>query len=1090
MKIRTNNGTEFKIEKLRTFYEKLGIIHHTSTAQTPQQNGIVERRNRTLVEVARTMLIFSKTLEFLWAEAISTACFTQDHSLVQTRYNKTPYELIRGRKPNVQYFYVSGSLCYPTNDRDYLGKMKPKADFGISIGYSESLRGFHIYNRQKRKIIETINVKFDELIAMASECNNSGPRFNCSNFQDSSKDSQSVPSKTDLNNLFGPLYEEYYATKEPNSNEPISSASNENANESVQEDDAELDRNTFYQPLHTPVIEEAESSLTFQDLSNMHEFHQPHRSTDRWTKIHPIEQAIVSTTKPKNIKKAMLDHSWIESMQDELNQFKRLDVWELVKCPSRLVAKGYGQEEGINFEESFAPVARLEAVKFFMEYAAHKNFPIYPRDVKTVFLNGPLKEEVFVHQPDGFVDPDFLNHVYRLKKARYSLKQAPRAWYDKLSSFLIEHHFTKGEMKFFLRLQDAIEDQCGDHRGDVERLGDDYISLGLNGLPFTNRNSVEAQTKRIALCAQSAYLVPYADNTVIRNKSRLVAKGYGLEEGIDFEESFAPVARLEAVRIFIAYATHKNFPIYQMDVKTAFLNGPLKEEVFVGQADGFVDPDFPNHDYCLKKALYGLKQAPRAWYDKLSSYLIEHHFTKGIVDPTLFTRRHGDDILLVQIYVDDIIFGSTNPVFSNRFVKLMKDNFEMSIMGEMKFFLGLQILLDHPLSYVLTATADVCVVYLQKFWKTVSKVPDTKDTIKFKLDRQEIVYTVDMFCDTLHLPMETLEKPFIAPETIWTTIYSNRNVLFRGMLISGALLTNAICDTDDYKEYETVFVKEEIEKMVEGEGDEESHASEFADFMLHDDDDDSGNRLKPESHKENPEHVDDYDANEKEKKYDMNNDDEKKDDVEEKDNNDHTDHVLVKTQEMGSLENRTEKMQTPIPTPPRSPRKDLSLDKTILQELMETASPTTATTSTSRKSRILSESIVGMSRRHGQIRNHIKSKFVTNKFFMGKIQEVLDLCNNIVPELTFAKTNEMIKEAVPRLVNLVVKRDREIASTNVPKLISKEFATHGPRMIEELFQKHIQNTTFNLYPTTSSSTAATSTANHQHQLYLTMKTKP
>ncbi|GKC02467.1 retrovirus-related pol polyprotein from transposon TNT 1-94 [Tanacetum coccineum] len=182
-----------------------------------------------------------------------------------------------------------------------------------------------------------------------------------------------------------------------------------------------------------------------------------------------------------------------------------------------------------------------------------------------------------------------------------------------------------------------------------------------------------------------------AENTVIQNKSCLVAKGYGQEEGINFKESFAPVARLKAVRIFMAYTAHKNFPIYQMDVKTAFLNGPLKEEVFVRQPDGFSDPDFPNHVYCLKKALYGLKQAPRAWYDKLSSFLIEHHFTKVIVDPTLFTRRHEDDILLFQIYVDDIIFGLTKPVFSTRFEKLMKDNFEMSMIGEMKFFLGLQV---------------------------------------------------------------------------------------------------------------------------------------------------------------------------------------------------------------------------------------------------------------------------------------------------------------------------------------------------------------------------------------------------------------
>ncbi|GJZ90504.1 retrovirus-related pol polyprotein from transposon TNT 1-94 [Tanacetum coccineum] len=166
---------------------------------------------------------------------------------------------------------------------------------------------------------------------------------------------------------------------------------------------------------------------------------------------------------------------------------------------------------------------------------------------------------------------------------------------------------------------------------------------------------------------------------------------YKQEEGVDFEESFAPVARLEAVRMFIAFAAHRNITIFQMDVKTAFLNGPLKEEVYVSQPKGFVDFEFPNHVYRLKKALYGLKQAPCAWYDKLSSFLIEHGFNKGIIDPTLFTRRHGGDILLVQVYVDDIIFGSTNTYFSKRFANLMKNNFEMSMMGELKFFLGLQV---------------------------------------------------------------------------------------------------------------------------------------------------------------------------------------------------------------------------------------------------------------------------------------------------------------------------------------------------------------------------------------------------------------
>ncbi|GJX55008.1 retrovirus-related pol polyprotein from transposon TNT 1-94 [Tanacetum coccineum] len=140
-----------------------------------------------------------------------------------------------------------------------------------------------------------------------------------------------------------------------------------------------------------------------------------------------------------------------------------------------------------------------------------------------------------------------------------------------------------------------------------------------------------------------------------------LARGYRQEEGIDFEESFAPVARLEAIRIFLAFAAHMNMVVYQMDVKTAFLNGNLREEVYVSQPDGFVDPDKPNYVYKLKKALYGLKQAPRAWYDMLSSFLISNDFSKGSVDPTLFIRREGKELLLVQIYVDDIIFAASTP---------------------------------------------------------------------------------------------------------------------------------------------------------------------------------------------------------------------------------------------------------------------------------------------------------------------------------------------------------------------------------------------------------------------------------------------
>ncbi|GJU45471.1 retrovirus-related pol polyprotein from transposon TNT 1-94 [Tanacetum coccineum] len=181
------------------------------------------------------------------------------------------------------------------------------------------------------------------------------------------------------------------------------------------------------------------------------------------------------------------------------------------------------------------------------------------------------------------------------------------------------------------------------------------------------------------------------EKTVIQNKSCLVVRGYHQEEGIDFEESFALVARMEAIRIFLAYAAHKSFIVFQMDVKTAFLHGTLKEDVYMCQPEGSIDTDHPSHVYKLKKALYGLKQAPRAWYDELSKFLLQNHFFKGTIDPTLFIRRFDDDILVVQVYVDDIIFGSTHPRYTQLFFDLMKSHFKMSIMGEMTFFLDLQV---------------------------------------------------------------------------------------------------------------------------------------------------------------------------------------------------------------------------------------------------------------------------------------------------------------------------------------------------------------------------------------------------------------
>jgi hypothetical protein len=178
---------------------------------------------------------------------------------------------------------------------------------------------------------------------------------------------------------------------------------------------------------------------------------------------------------------------------------------------------------------------------------------------------------------------------------------------------------------------------------------------------------------------------------VTRNKARLVAKGYSQVEGLEFDETYAPVARHVSICILLAYGTYHGFKLYQMDLKSTFLNGPIKEEVYVEQPPGFEDSEYPNHVYKLSKALYGLKQAPRAWYECLRDFLITNGFKIGKADPTRFNKTVAKDLFVCQIYVDDIIFGSTNKSTCEEFSRIMIHKFEMLMMGGLKYYLGFQI---------------------------------------------------------------------------------------------------------------------------------------------------------------------------------------------------------------------------------------------------------------------------------------------------------------------------------------------------------------------------------------------------------------
>nr|GEU39781.1 retrovirus-related Pol polyprotein from transposon TNT 1-94 [Tanacetum cinerariifolium] len=522
-------------------------------------------------------------------------------------------------------FMYFGALCYPTNDSENLGKLQPKADIGIFIGYAPTKKAFRIYNRRTRRIIKTIHVDFDELTATASEQNSSGPVLHEMTLPTISsglvpKPTSSTPFVPSLRNdwdlLFQPLFDELLTL--PPSVDPPAPKVIAPITEVIAQEPAE----STSSPSSTTVNQDAPSpsksqtTLKTQPLvipndveEDNHDIEVAHMGNDprKWTKDHPLENIIGQLARPvstrqqlheqvlfcyydafltfietKTYKDALTQSCWIEAMQEELNEFERLEVWELV-----------------------------------------------PRPDKVMVIT--------------------LKWIYKVK---------------------------------------------------LDELGG-----------------------------------------ILKYKARLVACGYRQEEGIDFEESFALVARLEAIRIFLVYAAHKNMVIYQMDVKTTFLNGNLREEVYVSQPDGFVVPDNPNHVYKLKKALYGLKQAPRAWYDMLSSFLISQDFSKGLVDPTLFIYRNDNNLLLVQIYVDDIIFAASTPELCDIFAKIMCSKFKMSMMGKILFFLGLQIF-QSPRGIFINQS-KYAIESLKKYSFESCDLVDTPMVEKSKLDEDKEGKAVD-----------------------------------------------------------------------------------------------------------------------------------------------------------------------------------------------------------------------------------------------------------------------------------------------------------------------------------------------------------
>jgi hypothetical protein len=508
MRIRSDHGREFKNSKFEEFCLLYGIKHEFSSPITAQQNGVVERKNRVIQEMARVMIHSKNLAQHFWGEAVNTVCHIINRVYLRPKTSKTPYEIWQGKKPMVKYFRTFGSKCYILRDRENLGKFDLKSDEGIFLGYSSTSRAYRVFNKRTETVMESINVVIDD-----EEVDRPSGR------EENQLVLVEVTDGTTDNDMASPSV----SPDEPPSPLPASDTTSSTS----EDEDA---------PTNPPKRSWVKHNHPPQQLLGTIDEGRRLRSRVIQPNSEVANQVTYSCylaqTEPKKVDEALQDEGWVSAMHYELHQFTRNDVWTLVPRPA---------EQNI--------------------------------------------------------------------------------------------------------------------------IGTKWI--------FKNKTDEHG--------------------TVVRNKARLVSQGYTQIEGVDFDETFALVARLESIRILLSIACHLGFKLYHMDVKNAFLNGVLQEEVYVEQSKGFQDPHHPHHVYKLKKALYGLKQAPRAWYERLTTYLLAKGFTRGQADRTLFIRNQGTHKLIAQIYVDDIIFGATLDSLAHEFSEEMKQEFEMSMIGELNYFLGLQV---------------------------------------------------------------------------------------------------------------------------------------------------------------------------------------------------------------------------------------------------------------------------------------------------------------------------------------------------------------------------------------------------------------
>nr|GEY89637.1 hypothetical protein [Tanacetum cinerariifolium] len=580
--IRCDNGTEFKNSDLNQFCGLKGIKREFSVPRTPQQNGIAERKNRTLIEAARTLLADSLLPFPFWTKAVNTACYVQNRVLVTKPHNKKPYELLHGRLPSIGFMRPFSCLVTILNTLDPLGKFQGKVDEGFLVGYSVCSSGpawlFDIDS-----LTRTMN--YHPVIVDNQTNSHAG-------FQDTKKAGE---EGTHTYVLFSVLSDG--STNSPNNNK-----------------DALVDGKE-----HDDGIQKSVSPNIHSSSSGA----QTRKQGDKTENKDKGKSPVVTITR-----------------------FRDLNA-EFEECNNN-------NNNGVNAASSSVSTVGHNFIISTNDFSAAgpSNAAASPTAANSSDMPN-LEDLTHSNDADDVGAEADINNL----ESVISVSPIPttRIHKDHLTSQII------GDLSSTTQT-----------RSMIEAMQEELLQFKMQKVWIL----VDLPHGKRAIGTKWVYKNKKDERgIVIWNKSRLVAQGQTQEEGIDYEEVFAPVARIEAIRLFLAYAFFMGFPVYQMDVNSAFLYGTIEEEVYICLPPRFEDPKNPNKVYKVVKALYGLHQAPRAWYETLATYLLENRFQRGTIDQTLFIKKQQKDILLVQIYVDNIIFGATNKALCQSFEKLMKDKF-------------------------------------------------------------------------------------------------------------------------------------------------------------------------------------------------------------------------------------------------------------------------------------------------------------------------------------------------------------------------------------------------------------------------------